>query len=145
VLFGREHVLILRPVERLIAMTTLLYHDQVKEPGSFHDEVITTPLADAELKLTKTLIEASTLEDFNLARYKDNYNEKLTALIHAKVEGREIVAPPASDHPKVINLMDALKESVEEARRKSAGKAAPKKMAPSARRVAGEKKKRKSG
>jgi DNA end-binding protein Ku len=144
VLFRREHVVVLRPVGKVIGMSTLFFENQVKEGDSFADELTQPEVSPEELKLAKTLIGASALEDFDLAKYKDTYNEKLTALIHAKVEGREIVAPPVAEGPKVINLMDALKQSLEEAKRKAPERKAPaRKMAGSSRRPASAEKKRK--
>jgi len=144
VLFRREHVVVLRPVGKVIGMSTLFFENQVKVGDSFADELTQPDVSPEELKLAKTLIGASALEDFDLAKYKDTYNEKLTALIHAKVEGREIVAPPAAEGPKVINLMDALKQSLEEAKRKAPERKAPaRKMAGSSRRPASAEKKRK--
>jgi len=144
VLFRREHVVVLRPVGKVIGMSTLFFENQVKVGDSFADELTQPEVSPEELKLAKTLIGASALEDFDLAKYKDTYNEKLTALIHAKVEGREIVAPPAAEGPKVINLMDALKQSLEEAKRKAPERKAPaRKMAGSSRRPASAEKKRK--
>jgi DNA end-binding protein Ku len=144
VLFRREHVVLLRPVGKVIGMSTLFYENQVKEGDSFADELTSPEVSPEELKLAKTLIDASGLEDFDLARYKDTYNEKLTALIHAKAEGREIVAPPAAEGPKVINLMDALKQSLEEAKKKAPERKAPaRKMAGSSRRPGSDEKRRK--
>lgn len=146
VIFRREHVVLLRPVGKVIGMSTLFFENQVKASDSFVDELTVSEVSPEELKLAKTLIGASVLEEFDLGKYKDTYNEKLTALIHAKAEGREIVAPPSVEGPKVINLMDALKQSLEEAKKKAPEKkAATRKMAGSARRpAAGEKRRRRS-
>jgi DNA end-binding protein Ku len=146
VLFGREHVAVLRPMGRLLAMTVLFYSGQVKEPAAFDEEVQKAEPSPEELKLARTLIQASAIDDFAIAKYKDNYAAKLTELIETKVRGQEIVAPPAAEQPKVINLMDALKESLAEARRKAPEpKEAPrKKMAPSARGAEPARRKRKS-
>ena len=65
-----------------------------------------------ELTLTKKLLEAFEKPKFSLASYKDHYVEELRELIEAKVEGKEMVAPPEREEPHVINLMDALKKSV---------------------------------
>jgi DNA end-binding protein Ku len=59
----------------------------------------------------RALVNAST-GDFNLDKYPDLYTRKLQQLIEAKVAGKEIVAAPASEGPQVINLMEALKQSV---------------------------------
>ena len=64
-----------------------------------------------ELQMARTLVQASTA-DFNLEKYTDLYTRKLEQLIEAKVAGQELVTPPATPGPQVINLMEALKQSV---------------------------------
>ena len=58
----------------------------------------------------------------DLANYKDEYREGLQRIIDAKIAGREIVAPAAEEAPKVVNLMEALKKSLDTV---SAGKKRP--------------------
>jgi DNA end-binding protein Ku len=135
VLSNRERLVLLRPMENLIAMTVLQYEAQVKKPDLFQDEVadVGQP-SKQELKLTKQLLEALMEPNFDLANYKDTYVEKLSELIEAKVEGKELVSPQATREPQIINLMDALKESVKRAKpvSKSAARstsAAPKRAA----------------
>jgi DNA end-binding protein Ku len=55
------------------------------------------------------------VKDFDFARYRDTYKDKLTKLIQLKVEGQEIVQVHDPEEPKIINLMEALKRSVAEA------------------------------
>jgi DNA end-binding protein Ku len=104
--------------------------------------------APEELKLIKMLIDSSTGKEFDFAKYKDVYTEKLSKLIEAKVAGQELVAPPAQEQAQVINLMDALKQSVERMQKGQAPAAEekpPAKAAPSKRgRGAQEGRKRKS-
>jgi DNA end-binding protein Ku len=90
-----------------------------------------------ELKLAQTLIDASTSKKFDLSKYENRYTESLKALIDAKVEGKELVAPPQVEEPQVINIMDALRQSVakakgeaKEAGSSSAARAARKVAAP---------------
>ena len=113
VIGNREQLVLVRPLERLLAMNILEYDAQVKKPSAFEDEIVETDASSQELKLTKTLIDAMVAEDFDIAEYKDLYTERLTTLIEAKVEGKELVTPPAEEEPHVINLMDALKASVQ--------------------------------
>ena len=87
-----------------------------KSPSSFEDEIDDPDFKKEELKLTRTLIDASILEEFDFASFKDPYVEQLNQIIEAKVEGEEIVAVPDPEEPKVINLMEALKKSVAQAR-----------------------------
>ena len=143
VLSGKEQLVLLRPIDQLIAMSVLEYDAEVKKPAAFEDELVKTDLPQEELNLTKTLLNAYVKDDFDLAVYKDVYTERLTQLIESKVEGKELVSPPSAEEPQVINLMEALKLSVAQAKKtgsakepaaakESAGKAAPaKKMAPS--------------
>ncbi len=113
--YGREEPLLLRPFGRLLVATMLNYEEEVRDPDEFSKELTEAKAAEDEVQLTRTLIEAKKLKSFDYSRYKDTYNDKLTELIKAKVEGREIVAAPAPEEPRVINLMDALKKSLEQA------------------------------
>jgi DNA end-binding protein Ku len=101
-------------MDGVLAMSVLEYKSQVKEPSSVEDEIVETEMTKPELDLTKQLIEGMLDEDFDLGQFKDLYTEKLTELIEAKVAGKELVTPPASQEPGVINLMDALKQSVQQ-------------------------------
>jgi DNA end-binding protein Ku len=147
VLHGKEQIVLLRPIESLLAMCLLNYDPQVTKPATFTDEAPRVEVSAEEMNLIKTLIAASTAEAFNFADYKDVYTEKLTRLIEAKVAGEEIVAPPAQDQRQVINLMEALRESVAMASAASGKKEAKpvRKMAPSTRgKAAGTRKKKSS-
>lgn len=125
VLSNRERLVLLRPMENLLAMTVLQHDTQVKRPEVFKDEVADVGQPNKqELKLTKQLLEALVEPNFDLANYKDTYVERLSALIEAKVEGKELVSPQATREPQIINLMDALKESVKRARPGTAGQKA---------------------
>jgi len=147
VMHGKDQLVLLRPVDGLLNMAILNYETQITKPSAF-DEEVTKPKVEAEeLALAKTLIEASTPKKFDLSKYKDHYTEKLTQLIEKKVAGEEIVAPPVHEHPQIINLMDALRESAAQAQKAQPEAAAkpPKKMAPSVRKPARGAAKRKSG
>ncbi len=112
ILSGKEQLVVLRTTGRLLVMSGLNYEAQVKSPAAFEDEVIEVAFSADEVKLTETLIEATTLEKLDLSRYKNAYVEKLTELIEARIAGKQIVAAPHEDEPKVIELMEALKQSV---------------------------------
>jgi DNA end-binding protein Ku len=145
VLHGKEQMLMLRPMDGLLAMSMLNYDPQVVKPSAFVDEAPKVETTAEEMKLVKALIEASTTEEFDYTQFKDVYTEKLTRLIEAKVAGEEIVAPPVHEDTQIINLMDALRESVANlTAEKKAGKPA-RKMAPSTRgKAAGGRKKKTS-
>jgi len=126
VLTGREQLVLVRPVENLLAITVLHYAKSVKGFVEFRGDAPQEAAAKDELALAKTLIQASTLERFDLSDYPNTYVENLTKMIRMKIDGEEIVQAPEPETPKILNLMDALKKSVAEAQ---AG--APRKMAPS--------------
>ena len=115
VMHGREQLVLVRPLGKLLAMEILAFEEQVKNPADFEGEVDASEFSDAELELTKKLMEATTTEEFEISKYKNVYHDKLKELIDAKIEGKEIVAPPEEQPEQVINLMDALKASVAQA------------------------------
>jgi DNA end-binding protein Ku len=125
VMSGREQLVAVRPKDGLLVMNVLNHAKDVRGVEEFEGEVEEQELSREEQKLTKTLIDASRLEDFDLAAYPDVYVEKLRELIELKVAGKEIVQAPDVEQPKIINLMDALKKSVAEAQASSARKMAP--------------------
>ncbi|MEQ8767798.1 MAG: Ku protein [Planctomycetota bacterium] len=138
VLSGREQIAFVRPVDGVLTMEILAFEATVKKPESFEDEITHPELSKNELQLAQTLIQASKIEELDLASYEDHYTQQLTQLIEAKVAGQEIVAAPQAEEPRIIDLMEALKRSVAEAgvpSPPSAGKkkASKKKLAPSSR------------
>jgi DNA end-binding protein Ku len=113
VMHGKEETVLLRPREGLLVMSLLNLEKEVTQPAAFTDEVDKSTPAPDELELAKTLIKSASPKTFDFSKYKDVYTEKLTQLIEAKVAGQEVVAPPAPEQVEVINLMDALRQSVE--------------------------------
>jgi DNA end-binding protein Ku len=145
VISSREQLVVLRPLEKLLTISVLHYAEELNKPAAYEDELSNGEISGEELKLAKTLIDATTEEELYLDQYRDLYNERLTKLIEIKVAGQEVVEAPPADAPAVINLMDALKASVEKTRAKAPAasrKAADKKMPAPARKRAPAKKKK---
>lgn len=149
---GKEQTVLLRPVGDMITMTFLKLEAEVSKPATFEEDLVKVDPAPEELKLAKTLIDAATVKKLDYAKYRNLYVEKLTKLIEAKVEGKELVAPPAQEQAHVINLMDALRESVAKLQGAAPAAAAeepeaagkpPKKMAASKKPAAKEARKKK--
>ncbi len=67
----------------------------------------------AEMKLARQVIE-SIEGDLNLSDYKDEYQQGLRSIIDAKIAGEEIVAPAEVEAPKVVDLMEALRRSLDQ-------------------------------
>ena len=148
VLGGRVQMVAVRPVENLLVMSVLQFAEKVRTAADFSEGVNDGKVTAEEKKLTKMLVGATLREDFDYSAFKDEYVHELRELIDLKIEGQEVVAAPDVEEPKVINLMEALKASVEGARktagtpRRKSAKVATK-MSPSAKTRA--KAKRKAG
>jgi DNA end-binding protein Ku len=111
VLHSREQVVLVRPVDRLLVLCVLHHHQQIARPATFQAELPAVEVAAEELNLARTLIDASTRAAFDLARYPDGYTDQLRRLLEAKAAGKKMVAP-LPETPQVINLMEALQQSV---------------------------------
>jgi DNA end-binding protein Ku len=116
----RESLATLRVRDGVFVLETMLWPDEVRTPdfGFLDDDVDVRP---AELSMAESLIE-TLAGDFEPEQYTDSYREALEDLISAKVEGREVVQPEATEQPStVVDLMAALRASVEQARESRAG------------------------
>ena len=122
---SRESLATLRVRDGVFVLEMMLWPDEIRTPDfAFLDEDI--DVRQQELKMAESLIE-SLSGDFEPEQYADNYREALQALIDAKVEGREVVQPaePAADAGTVVDLMAALRASVDAAKKGRAEEAAP--------------------
>lgn len=109
---NREHVAILRPGPRGIVLQTLFYHDEVRATAEFRTD--TELVSKNELVLAEKLVE-SLLGNFEPEQYRDSYRENMMAFIHAKVQGGELPAMPEPAKTKVLDVMEALRQSVAQA------------------------------
>ena len=136
-LYGREYLVAVRPQERGLVMYTLHHAAEIRRISAV-DELETVPAAvkPEELKLAQQVI--ATFEGpLDLADYKDEYREGLQRIIDAKIAGEEIVAPAVETPSRVVNLMDALKKSLDavSATKKKPAKADVAQPAPKRRRA----------
>jgi len=134
---GKQYIVMIRPVENGLVMQQLLYADEVR---SIKDvEIPATEVKPAELKLAHQLIDAQSSEAFDPSAYKDDVKARIEAAIEKKVQqGEEIsMAEPAETGAQVIDLMEALRASLEKKSvPPSKGKAAPTEAAAPARKPA---------
>ncbi len=91
VMFGREHLVLVRPQDELLSLALLNYADEIRHSEAF--ELGEAKVSATELQLAETLIKASTAKKFDIAKYQNEYAHKLRMLIEAKVEGRDRHAP----------------------------------------------------
>jgi DNA end-binding protein Ku len=133
-LYGREYLVAVRPHGRGIVMHTLHHAAEIRSMDTV-DEIGSVPVAvkPDEIKLARQVIGMFEAP-LNLQDYTDEYREGLQRIIDAKIAGREIVAPEMEAPPKVVNLMEALRKSLDavNAKKKTPAKAVVAK--PAARR-----------
>jgi DNA end-binding protein Ku len=112
-LYGREYLIKVQPRERGLIMYTLRHASEIRSMDAI-EELADVPeqVKPQEVALARQVM--GTFEgELDFAAYKDEYQEGLREIIEAKVEGREIVAPEVEAPPKVVNLMDALRKSLD--------------------------------
>lgn len=113
----RETLATLRVREGVLVLETMLWPDEIRTPDfGFLDEDV--EVKKQEMAMAESLITALS-GDFDPTAYTDSYREALQSLIDAKVEGREVVAPPVEDGDdgSVVDLMAALRASVDAAKK----------------------------
>ena len=112
---NREHIVILRPGPKGILLHTMYYRDEIRQVEEFRTD--TSLVKDKELDLATSLVE-SLAASFEPDKYSDTYRENLKAMIAAKVAGRETVEAPEPQHlAPVIDIMEALKASLAQAKK----------------------------
>jgi DNA end-binding protein Ku len=124
VIRSKENLVAIRPMGDALAMTTMIFADEVVDVGKLDDipdpdEVSTT---DRELAIAKQLVE-SLAGDFEPGKYHDAYREDVLAMIERKAAGEEIAVQPPSedDTAPVPDLMSALKASLDAVRKDGGG------------------------
>ena len=112
-LYGREYLVKVQPRERGLIMYTLRHANEIRSMDAI-DELADVPakVKAEEVKLAQQVI--GTFEGHvDFESYRDDYQVGLREIIDAKIEGREIVAPEVEAPPKVVNLMEALRKSLD--------------------------------
>lgn len=103
------------PSGRALILSTLHYPDEVRSIEAMPELHQNVQVHENELKMAESLIESLTAP-FDPAKYRDEYREALLDVIRKKVAGEEVVVPPPRAE-KVIDLMEALKQSIELAKK----------------------------
>ncbi|HYF38592.1 MAG TPA: Ku protein [Gemmatimonadales bacterium] len=118
----KEQLCAIRAHEGTIMLETLYYPDEIRTERGMN--LSNVKVSDRELEMAFTLIDIFR-KPFDPSEYQDHYREALAELIEAKLEGKEVVTAPAARESRVLDLADALKRSVEAAK-KDAATAKPK-------------------
>ncbi|MEA2447278.1 MAG: end-binding protein Ku [Actinomycetota bacterium] len=120
----KEHLATVRIMDRdgrpVFVLETMYWPDEIREP-EFEELDKKITVRDAEVKMARQLVQ-QLADDFRPEEFKDDYREALEELVNKKIEGEEITvaATPEEEPTKVVDLMEALKASVEEAKKRRA-------------------------
>ena len=112
-LYGREYLVAVQPKDKGLVMYTMRRSNEVRSMDNI-DELggVPSKVKPDEIKLAKQVIENFEGE-LDLTEYRDAYQDELQRIIDAKIAGEEVIASAEEAPPKVVNLMDALRQSLD--------------------------------
>jgi DNA end-binding protein Ku len=123
VMRGKESLVLIRPAQDGLMLHTMYFADEVRDFGEI-EKGKSVKLRDGELQLAERLIDELSHTEFKPEQYRDDYRNRVLELAESKVEGKEITAQaPEAQRAQVIDLMDALKQSL--AKRAGGGEEKP--------------------
>ena len=112
VIRSKQSLAALRVKDKTLIMETIFYPDEIRSPESLSSGIDPEKLHDNEIKMAVSLIENLSV-DFDPVKYEDDYRKALWELIEGKIVGREVSQMPTPENNNVVDLMEALKASVE--------------------------------
>jgi DNA end-binding protein Ku len=114
----KEHLATVRLKDGMFVLETMYWPDEIR-PAEFEELNKKARVSDAEVKMARQLVQQLSSE-FAPEEFEDDYRKRLEELVQQKVEGQEIAvaATPEEEPTKVVDLMDALKASVAEAKKR---------------------------
>jgi DNA end-binding protein Ku len=112
VIRNKQHLACLRTYEDLLLLETMYYPDEVRNPAQLDGDLGAVRLQKAEVEMAKSLVE-NLSAPFEPEKYTDEYRKELLDLIRAKAKGQKLPEPEAEEEGEVVDLMTALRESVE--------------------------------
>jgi len=114
VMHQREYTVFIRPRGKGITIHTMFYENEIRQVAGYGEKPKNLQLKPQEVKLAEQLI-ASLSENFEPAKYHDRYQEQLRALVEAKQKGKAFVEKAPPKKAKVIDMLDALRQSLQQA------------------------------
>ena len=115
VIRNKQHLAAIRPVNDTLVLETMYYADEVRRPEEAPKPQVRAP----EVEMAKTLIE-NLAAKWDPARYHDRYRTELLDLLEKKAEGEPLPAPKGEEGGEVVDLLEALRQSVAATKRKRA-------------------------
>jgi DNA end-binding protein Ku len=126
VLWGKENLCLIRPLGDSIALQTLFYAEDIRERAEIDQIVGEIEVKGPELDLAKQVIQ-SLVGEWDPAEFENEYRGDLRTMLEAKLAGEEIAVPEPVAEAPVVDLMEALRRSVDEAKERKAAKPKAKK------------------
>jgi DNA end-binding protein Ku len=123
VLWGKENLCLIRPHADTLALETLFFAEDVRSKREIEEAVVESEVKKPELDLARQVIESISGE-FDPEEFRNEYRDDLRQMLEAKLAGQEIAKPEPVPETPVIDLMEALKQSVAETKKQPARKAA---------------------
>ena len=135
VLWGKENLCLIRPHGDSLALETLFFAEDVRSRAEIEEAVAETDVQPAELDLAQQVIQ-SLVGEFQPEAFENQYRRELREMLEAKLAGQEIKRPEPMPETPVVDLMEALRRSVQQVKEDEKPKAAAKKRAPRAKTAA---------
>jgi DNA end-binding protein Ku len=134
VLWGKENLCLIRTLGDSLALETLYFAEDIRSRSEIDEAVEETEASNAELKMALELVE-SLVGEFDPTEFENEYRNDLRRMLEAKLAGEEIKQPEPAAPVPVIDLMEALKQSVAQAHKQKTP-AKTKRGGPSRKRTA---------
>jgi DNA end-binding protein Ku len=115
VIRNKQHLAALRPWNATLVLETMYYADEVREPEQVDGK---GRLQKPEVEMAKSLVENLSAK-FDPEKYDDTYRKELLDLLRAKAKGKPLPEPEPSEEGEVVDLMAALRESVDRTKKKT--------------------------
>jgi DNA end-binding protein Ku len=136
---GREHLVAVGPIGKGLGMQILRYADEVRKADPFFEKVPSVKLDEEMVALATQLIQQKATDEWKPEKYRNHYVEVVRELIKEKAKGHVITTAeePAAPRGTVINLMDALRKSVQGEGKQAPATATSKRAAPTTKKKTG--------
>jgi DNA end-binding protein Ku len=116
VIRNKQHLACLRTYESVLLLETMYYDDEVRKPDELDGDIGSPRVQKTELEMARSLVE-NLSESFDPSKYDDTYRKELLDLIRAKAKGQPLPEPEDESEGEVVDLMVALRESVEQTKK----------------------------
>jgi DNA end-binding protein Ku len=109
---GKENIVMIRSAQKGLMLHTMYFADEIRDFGEI-DKGEDAKLKPGEMDLAERLVKELSTDAFKPEKYDDDYRKRVLEAVESKVEGKEVTSlAPQAQRTQVIDLMDALKQSL---------------------------------